>query len=621
MFDGARTRKAALAAAKRLPWMGRSGRGMARPCELEPGLWIELHQGSHGILVRTKMLLESCDYPLSHALVEYETIPRGEEISREVRKEDWASRPAKPPNPNNGERPGAYAKRVFTKAFLENLVPEEDFFACLDNKAGTKKLLGLCPGGHPLFSRTLIKDGRNSRFWVDAIPTHFGFPVFVNSQWRDGNIVRLNGLFSRWGVMVDSLSRLRNPKELRRKVQSYSIRPVQTTLFGLDPKRPSFSPSNGKISKHARSMPEKIGAYAKRTLYAALAEGRVPDDDFRQLKTYNGTLSLLGISLSRCPLFSTKPIITSSGIHSWAAPAQRNGCSVFVCMEWYEHHRSKLNTLLGRWKSQPVSDSFESKTLVSKRDKQTMLGKKDLPTQIEEFYDGIFSSDDFWEYAAEIYGLNTTPAAKAAQIRCLVQRFIRLDREHWISVHNFKRVSDWDMAKESSVASVLSTTLGNAPFLPVASMSESVLSSLPTLCLDGKPLSWTRELVASVAALLVPVVHVANHGVVPQTLTALLVQTHVPDEAVLDMALAVYCNQTTNNRSVEGAFAFLRDNYIRSRLTDNLKTEIRKYLSSHVGQDEISPSSFGVSSVEQPVIPDNSDENEKLLDDWANGVL
>ena len=273
--------------------------------------------------------------------------------------------------------------------------------------------------------------------------------------------------------------------------------------------------------------------------------------------------------------------------------------------EWFDRSDewNKLTKLLARW------------------DKKTMPDKKDLPTQIEEFYDGVFSSDDFWEYAAEIYGLDTTPAAKAAQIRCLVQRFIRLDREHWISVRDFKRLSDWDLAKESSVASILSTALGNAPFLPIASISESVLSALPILRLDGKTLSWTRELVASVAALLIPAVHIANHGVVPQTLTTLLVQTHVSDEAVLDMALSVYCNRNPRNRTVDGAFAFLRDNHIRSRLTDNLKTEIRQYFSSHVGQDVIPPPTSVVPSVEQAPMPDNSDENEKLLDDWANGAL
>ena len=177
------------------------------------------------------------------------------------------------------------------------------------------------------------------------------------------------------------------------------------------------------------------------------------------------------------------------------------------------------------------------------------------------------------------------------------------------------------MAKESSVANILSATLGNAPFLPIASMPESILSSLPILRLDGRTLSWTRELVASIAALLLPTIHVANHGVVPQTLTALLVQAPVPDDAVLGFALAVYCNQTPNKRSVDGAFAFLQDNFIRSRLTDNLTTEIRKYLSSHTGQDATSQSVSVESSVEQTHVPDNSDENEKLLDDWANGVL
>ena len=728
MLEGARTRKAALAAAKRFSWMGRSGRGMARPCELEPGVWIELHQGSHGILVRTKMLLDACGYPLDLASLEYEELLRGEssrrergerrvprkEVARkvrEVRKEDKMSRPAGSSKLGNGERPGAYAKRLFAKAFHENLVPKEDFFACLDDKEGTKRVFGLVLGGRPLFSRCVMMDGEHHRSWTEPFATPFGFPVFINSQWRDQHLGKLRALLARWGVDVEDIPSAKKTKKLQCRGSQGNEEFIQRTLFDLELREPPASSRNQTHQKQIPSGPEKIGAYAKRTLYAALSEGRVPDDDFKQLNTYNGTVALLGISLSRCPLFSTKPIITNSGIHSWSDPIQRNGRPVFVCMEWYEYHRSKLDVLLARWTSKPESvepascekigtfakrelfqalvdgrvpdDDFELlstipgtksllglplkgcplfssrpyrkgsqlrtwaesakrngkavfvnkgwfnrsdewaklKKLLSRWDKKNMPGKKDLPTQIEEFYDGVFSSDDFWEYAAEIYGLDTTPAAKAAQIRCLVQRFIRLDRDHWISVPNFKRLSDWDMAKESSVASILNSALGSAPFLPIASISENVLSALPILRLDGKTLSWTRELVAAIAALLIPSVHIANHGVVPQTLTALLVQACVPDEAVLDMALAAYCNRNPSNRTVDDAFAFLRDNYVRSRLTDNLKTEIRNYLSSHVGQDEISPPTIIAPSVKQPAMPDNSDENEKLLDDWANGAL
>lgn len=704
MLDGARTRKAALAAAKRFPWMGNSGRGMARPRELEPGVWIELHQGSHGILVRTKMLLDACGYPLARAMVEYDVVASAETKTKRINHATRCQKQPKssnnPPSPRKGEKAGAFARRMFGIAFNNDKVPRSDFFACLDDKEGTKRVFGLLLGGQPLFSRSILKVGHNLRSWTEPFPTRFGFSVFVNSQWRSEHLAKLAQLLNRWNI-TDSPSTL-----------GYES-PVQRTLFEeMKPKQTTLFPEPILTDVHqAKDLSEKIGAYAKRMLYNALAEGRVPEDDFHQLKSHEGTVALLGISLSRCPLFSTKPIITDSGIHSWADPARRNGRPVFVCEEWYARHRPKLDKLLARWKSKSEPDEQQSgekigtfakreifkalsegrvpdtdfeilststgtrsllglplkgcplfsvrpfrkgtqlrtwtepavrngkavfvskewfdrpdewrklKKLLARWNETPMSGKKDLPTQIEEFYDGVFSSTDFWEYAAEIYGLDTSPAAKAAQIRCLVQRFIRLDREHWISVPDFRRLSDWDVAKESAFADALNSILGDASFFPFALMQDTILSSFPSVLLDGKRLPWTRELAASVAALLVPAVHVANHGVVPQTLTALLVPKPVSDDAVLDMALAVYCDRFPEKQSVKGAFAFLRENFVRSRLTNNLETEIRKVLAFQAGKAPHDSIESAVRDQKPEFVSDNSDENEKLLDDWADGAF
>ena len=187
MLDGARTRKAALAAAKRFPWMGRSGRGMARPCELEPGTWIELHQGSHGILVRMKMLLEACGFPLGRASLEYEDVISGNKNTRMVksapRSKAHLKSTDKSLNSHKTERIGMFARRMFAKAFNDGIIPRADFFDCLDNKKGTKRVLGLVPGGQPLFSRGIMKVGKDLRSWTTPFPSGFGFPVFVNSQW------------------------------------------------------------------------------------------------------------------------------------------------------------------------------------------------------------------------------------------------------------------------------------------------------------------------------------------------------------------------------------------------------------------------------------------------------
>lgn len=243
MLDGAPTRKAALAAAKRFPWMGRNGRGMARPCELEPGIWIELHQGSHGILVRTKMLLEACGFPLDRAALEYETSVLAD--------------PA-------------------TNHESSNRTDE-----CKGD--GTKE--------------SSAKSGKN------ASVTH-----------------------------PPNVSGLLAPE------------PIQPTLPGLSPLQ------QGKAKK-ARMEP--YTAYPKRKLFAALAEDRIPDEDFDRLLTLEGTHAILGMK----PRHGTPVFSLTSQRYFWNDPATRRGQNVFVTAQWFERDKARLDRMLARWKDQPKGPS------------------------------------------------------------------------------------------------------------------------------------------------------------------------------------------------------------------------------------------------------------------------
>lgn len=96
---------------------------------------------------------------------------------------------------------------------------------------------------------------------------------------------------------------------------------------------------------------ERIGAYAKREIYAALAEGRVPDDDFARLQTLEGTKEILGGSLSGHPLFSREEKLSTFGHRGfWKKPVYRNGISVYVNCQWHKPHRPRLEKLLSRWR-------------------------------------------------------------------------------------------------------------------------------------------------------------------------------------------------------------------------------------------------------------------------------
>ena len=390
MLDGARTRKAALAATKRFPWMGRTGRGMARPCELEPRVWIELHQGSHGILVRTKMLLDACGYPLDRTSLEYEGESNGEaeishatsgksaksdQLASKIRPKSGADRPV--------ERVGAYAKRMLTKALEEGLVPENDFFKLLDSKSGETGVFRL--SGHPLFSRSMVTTDGNNRTYSEPIQTRFGFPVYLNSQWRDNHRMKLDALLAKWGVEDDAP--VSPPQAF-----------VQQTLPGLpEPKR---SPRTGRKDKSKRKtgVSEKIGAYARRMLFQALAEkGRIPDEDFTALQSLEGTKALLGISLTTCPLFSLSPMIRRDGGRgSWIDPATHDGKPVYVNSQWYEEHREKLDRLLARWHLVDSVDRPRAVKHLSLRKESGMIPEieKNLAELLEaEFPNGVRPGD------------------------------------------------------------------------------------------------------------------------------------------------------------------------------------------------------------------------------------
>lgn len=195
--------------------------------------------------------------------------------------------------------------------------------------------------------------------------------------------------------------------------------------------------------------------------------------------------------------------------------------------------------------------------------------KASLCSLVEAAFPDVFTNGDFWEVGEKQYGLAGAKEAKAAQILYLIPRFIRLDRDHWMSVRAFCDAVEWCDAKADAVAGVLRSALGSAPFLPVANLSSSTLDALP-----GLPFRWTPELIASVAARLVPGVHIVNYGVTSFAMTALLVPSAIPQEGVVPYVLNVYCARNPHQRSIGDAFSFLKENFVRLRLTEQVRQEI-----------------------------------------------
>lgn len=321
---------------------------LRRPMELEEGLWLEGNRSATGVVGRVRRFLSACGYPLKAVVVECESSPHTATMPQKehpvpTRTHEGRCSPRKAVHPRKGEKAGAFARRMFSSMLAEGRVPREDFFACLDHKAGTKTLLGLLPGGHPLFSRRPMKDGQNHRSWSEPFPTRFGFPVYINSQWRSQHLDKLETLLAKWGGENESFV-------------AFPSTPVQATLFGPPPTQQMslFQATKKKEPLDSAGPSEKIGAYAKRELYAALAEERVPEEDFGKLLTLEGTKQLLGYSMKTCPLFSLTPMVRRDGRPgSWSQPAQYKKKQVYINGYWMEQHRANLKRLLKRWRKSP----------------------------------------------------------------------------------------------------------------------------------------------------------------------------------------------------------------------------------------------------------------------------
>ncbi len=107
--------------------------------------------------------------------------------------------------------------------------------------------------------------------------------------------------------------------------------------------------------------PEPYTAYPKRELFAALAEDRIPDEDFDKLLTLDGTRALLGMT----PRHNTPVFSLAQQQFFWRDPATRRGKPVFVTAQWFERDKARLDKLLARWqtnsKGMSVTSPIETK--------------------------------------------------------------------------------------------------------------------------------------------------------------------------------------------------------------------------------------------------------------------
>ena len=109
--------------------------------------------------------------------------------------------------------------------------------------------------------------------------------------------------------------------------------------------------------------------------------------------------------------------------------------------------------------------------------------------------------------------------------------------------------------------------------------------------MDGKPVRWTRELLASVAYFCLPRVRVLNHAVAPYEVTSLLVPPDVSAGAD-GVAYMVRVFKLRNPHAPGGDFGdmayqglaikFLLENDVRQKASRKLQTEVAELLKREV---------------------------------------
>ena len=195
---------------------------------------------------------------------------------------------------------------------------------------------------------------------------------------------------------------------------------------------------------------------------------------------------------------------------------------------------------------------------------------------VEKQFDGIFSHDEFYEFGRTAWGWGEEH--RAWHHKQLWKSFMRYDDDHWSSVASFRRTVDWEVLS-LRVSEVLSELLGSSPFVPLAHVSQHVLDSLPSLMLDGVPVEWTRELLASVAYHCLPKIGTLNHAKLPYGVTTLLVPYGAKDKTDgIEYMLEIYKERNWHNATVEGAFVFLKENNVRVNFVESLKKAIEESL-------------------------------------------
>ena len=208
---------------------------------------------------------------------------------------------------------------------------------------------------------------------------------------------------------------------------------------------------------------------------------------------------------------------------------------------------------------------------------------------VEKQFPRVFSHEEFYRFGATAWGWSEDH--RAWHHKQLWNSFIRYDAEHWSPVEYFKGATGWNQNVETKIGEALQSLLGTSPFFSLNKVPQQFLDNLPDLQMDGKPVRWTRELLASVAYFCLPRVRVLNHAVAPYEVTSLLVPPDVSAGAD-GVAYMVRVFKLRNPHAPGGDFGdmayqglaikFLLENDVRQKASRKLQTEVAELLKREV---------------------------------------
>ena len=208
---------------------------------------------------------------------------------------------------------------------------------------------------------------------------------------------------------------------------------------------------------------------------------------------------------------------------------------------------------------------------------------------VEKQFPRVFSHEEFYQFGATAWGWSEDH--RAWHHRQLWNSFIRYDAEHWSPVAYFKQATGWDETLERKFSEMLGALLGTSPFVSLNNVSQQFMDRLPDLKLEGSPVRWTLELLASVAYFCLPHVRVINHAAAPYSVSSLLVPPDVPADAD-GVAYMVRVFKLRNPYAPGGdygdmayqgqAMKFLIENDVRQKASQKLQAEVADLLKREV---------------------------------------